>query len=121
MALTALTSLTLLHLAGLETAVGDSTAVALACCLKQLRVLVLEKCSLGYCACMAAIAHLSGLKLLILRDNGGLTEPQLMLLTALPQLRKLVATDSSLEAGSVERFWAAHRQRWPLSAFAIPW
>jgi hypothetical protein len=61
MALTALTSLTRLRLSGLEAAVGDSTAVALACCLKQLRHLELERCSLGYFACTAAIAQLRGL------------------------------------------------------------
>jgi hypothetical protein len=112
MALTALTSLTELCLHGLETAVGDTTAVALACCLKQLCHLELEHCSLGYCACTAAIAQLSGLSHLSLRQNDGLKEPQLMLLTALPQLQKLVVSDSSLEHDSVDRFWAAHKQRW---------
>jgi hypothetical protein len=112
MALTALTSLTRLRLVDLKAAVGDTTAVALACSLKQLRSLTLRECSLGYCACTAAIAHLSGLSHLNLSRNSGLTELQLMLLTALPQLQELQVSGTSLEDGAVDRFWAAHRQRW---------
>jgi hypothetical protein len=112
MALMALTALTQLRLAGLGAAVGDSTAVALACRLKQLHCLELDQCSLGYCACTAAIAQLSGLSHLSLSWNDGLKEPQLMLLTALQQLQELLVSGSSLGDESVARFWAAHKQRW---------
>jgi hypothetical protein len=114
-ALTVLTSLTKLRLAGMEAA-GDSTAVALARSLKQLRHLHIESRSLGSFACTAAVSHLSGLSHLGFCEYGrfgrdcGLKMPQLMLLTALPQLQQLVVV--GLKPDSVDRFWAAHRQRW---------
>jgi Leucine-rich repeat (LRR) protein len=111
LALTALTGLTHLSLVGAHGALGDNGAVALACCLKQLRHLQLESCSLGYCACTAAIAHLSQLTFLSLANNEGLRERQLMQLTTLQQLQELEVWCTDVSRGGEDRFWSALRGR----------
>jgi hypothetical protein len=109
--LTALTGLTHLRLMGAHDALGDDGAVALACCLKQLRHLQLVDCSLGYCACTAAIAHLSQLTYLSLEGNEGLRERQLMQLTTLQQLQKLDVRRTDVSSRGKDRFWSALRGR----------
>jgi hypothetical protein len=88
-----------------------SGAVALACNLKQLRYLQLVDCSLGYCACTAAIAHLSQLTYLSLEGNEGLRERQLMQLTTLRQLQELDVRRTDVSSRGINRFWSALRGR----------
>jgi hypothetical protein len=113
-ALTALTGLTHLGLPcwGVyddERVVGDVEAVALACCLKQLRYFSLSGCELGI-ACLGAIAHLSQLTELVLPRISGLKQQGLMVLTRLSNLQRL-GVDRTGEAIDevVDSFWARLR------------
>uniref|UniRef100_A0A383W7L2 RNI-like protein n=1 Tax=Tetradesmus obliquus TaxID=3088 RepID=A0A383W7L2_TETOB len=92
LALTALTGLTRLALSGLEFALGDLEATALACSLTQLRSLNLSDNQLGDMVCLAAIARLTQLTRLVLWDNiecNRITQRGLMMLTTLTRLQKL--------------------------------
>jgi hypothetical protein len=96
LALTALTNLTRLVLHDDADGVTDMTASALACSLKQLRVLDLSSKHpgnsrrLGSMVCLAAIGHLSQLTSLILGGAQGLTRQGFMLLLPAPRLRTVV-------------------------------
>uniref|UniRef100_A0A383VXL9 Uncharacterized protein n=1 Tax=Tetradesmus obliquus TaxID=3088 RepID=A0A383VXL9_TETOB len=110
--LTALTNLTRPVLGGLGAGVGELAANALACSLKQLRHLDLQRCNLGSMSCLAAIAHLQQLTELRLEHNSGLTRQGLMLLTRLsnlPQLSTDEAAGESITSCAWAEFWAAVR------------
>lgn len=115
LALTALTGLTSLCLRGLDAAVGDLEATALACNVPQLRDLDLSDTSLDSMVCLAAIAKLTQLTKLSLRDpyeRTTLSQRGLMLLTSLSRLQELDVGE--VEAGGVTaqglgQIWAAVR------------
>jgi hypothetical protein len=95
LALTALTNLTRLVLHDDTDGVTNVTASALACSLKQLRVLDLSSKKpgnsgrLGSMACLAPMGHLSHLTNLQLAGVKGLTRQGFMLLLAAPRLRSV--------------------------------
>lgn len=107
-ALSTLTALTRLVLAGQGAAVDDTTATLLACSLKQLQHLDLGWCELGDMVCIAAIGQLTLLTELGLAGSAGLTRDGLMLLTGLSRLQKLRVEQVTDE--HVKEFWAAVRR-----------
>jgi hypothetical protein len=95
LALTALTRLTRLVLAGVEHGVGTAVATALACTQQRLQCLDLSHCSLqlgtaDWLACLEAVGCLTRLTWLRLRGNAGLTKHGLMQLTGLSRLEHMV-------------------------------
>jgi hypothetical protein len=109
LALTALTRLTRLVLAGAQHGVGTAVATALACSLQQLQSLDLGDCGLQLggaegLACLEAIGSLTQLTSLRLSGNAGLTLHGLMQLTGLSRLEEAAfgglcsaAADSDLD------------------------
>jgi hypothetical protein len=94
LALTALTGLTRLVLAGGGDGVGDFAATQLpvtgiASSMRGLRHLDLQECALGDIMCLAAIAQLRQLTQLRLEGSKLLTEQQFMMLTGLSKLQEL--------------------------------
>ena len=73
LALSALTGLTRLVLAGVGDGVGDVAAAAVAHSCRQLRQLDLSECSMGSAACLAEIGRLTQLTQLQLQSNVGVT------------------------------------------------
>jgi hypothetical protein len=89
LALTALTELTSLVLAGVGSGVGDDAAAAIAGSCRQLRHLNLYGCDLISLDCLTNICQLAQLTQLQLGGNAGLTKQQKMLLTGLRRLQQL--------------------------------
>jgi Leucine-rich repeat (LRR) protein len=107
LALTALTGLTRLVLAGAYEGVGDAVATPLASSLRQLQHLDLQACELSSFECLAAVGQLTGLTELRLNGNSAVTEQQLMLLTGLSQLQQLGFDRSEeITTAVMWRFWS---------------
>lgn len=107
-AVTALTGLTRLVLAHLDSAVDDVAATALACSLKQLQYLDLAWCELGQTVCFAAIGQLRQLTELDIFGVAGVTPQGLLLLTGLSRLQQLrLDMCAGVEDEHVQEFWAA--------------
>jgi Leucine-rich repeat (LRR) protein len=108
LALTALTGLTRLVLAGAGAGVDELAATALACNLRQLQHLDLSGCKLGSMGCLAAIGQLTRLTELQLKGSGSVTQRGFMQLTKLQKLRRLGVDRSEAVTDAVLReFWAA--------------
>uniref|UniRef100_A0A383W1D2 Uncharacterized protein n=1 Tax=Tetradesmus obliquus TaxID=3088 RepID=A0A383W1D2_TETOB len=100
LALSALTGLTRLVLAGAGVGIGDEAAAALVCSCRQLRHLDLSRCSLHSAACLPDVGCLAQLTQLRLEGNEGITRQGLMQLTGLAQLQQL-GVDRELLEGDV--------------------
>lgn len=107
LALTALTGLTRLVLAGMGDSVGDEAAAALARSCKQLQHMDLSKCSLDSGACLAEIGRLTQLTQLQLEGNAGITCQGLMQLTGLVKLQQLYVDGNDVTDDALRGFWAA--------------
>lgn len=112
LALTALTNLTEPHLDHAGAAVTDVVATALACSLRQLRLLSLTGCELGDMVCLAAVGQLRQLTSLQLLGSFEFSERGLRLLTGLSRLQQLgVDSDADITAEAWASFWAAVKQQ----------
>jgi Leucine-rich repeat (LRR) protein len=123
LALIALTNLTRLAIQDAGPGVSDMVATALACNLKQLQHLELNRnwvqrghryseCDLDGMVCLAATRQLSQLTQLQLQGSRGLTVEGLMLLTCLPRLQRLVVEKNEEVTDAVmQRFCAAVREQ----------
>jgi hypothetical protein len=110
LALTALTGLTRLVLAGVGSGVGGEVAAALAAALTQLRHLDLQHCDLGSMECLQKMGQLRNLTELRLEGSGQLVLQDLMQLTGLWHLQQLGLSSDQVAAGDLQTFWAAVTQ-----------